>query len=86
VAEGGVVASSTRDVGVESSVCVQLAREGGYAGTRELIEGAREQRERGSERTREGSDSVSHPVSEGKSNADHVRDRISNSRTQRLHK
>ena len=50
VAEGGAVASSTRDVGAESSV--RAAREGGYAGTRELTEGAREQRERGSGRTR----------------------------------
>jgi hypothetical protein len=49
VAEGGAVASSTRDVGVESSV--RAAREGGYAGKRELTEGAREQRERGSGRT-----------------------------------
>jgi hypothetical protein len=46
VAEGGAVASSTRDVGAESSV--RAAREGGYAGTRELTEGAHEQRERGS--------------------------------------
>jgi hypothetical protein len=50
VAVGGAVASSTRDVGAESSV--RAAREGGYAGTRELTEGAREQRERGSGRTR----------------------------------
>jgi hypothetical protein len=50
VAEGGAVASSTRDVGAESSV--RATREGGYAGTRELTEGAREQRERGSGRTR----------------------------------
>jgi hypothetical protein len=54
VAEGGAVASSTRDVGVESSV--RAARAGGYAGTRELTEGAREQRERGSVRTRGESD------------------------------
>jgi hypothetical protein len=50
VTEGGAVASSMRDVGAESSV--RAAREGGYAGTRELTEGAREQRERGSGRTR----------------------------------
>jgi hypothetical protein len=50
VAEGGAVASSTRDVGAEFSVCA--AREGGYAGTRELTEGAHEQRDRGSGRTR----------------------------------
>jgi hypothetical protein len=50
VAEGEAVASSTRDVGAESSV--RAAREGGYAGTRELTEGAREQRKRGSGRTR----------------------------------
>jgi hypothetical protein len=50
VAEGRAVASSTRDVGVESSV--RAARAGGYAGTRELTKGAREQRERGSGRTR----------------------------------
>jgi hypothetical protein len=50
VAEGGAVASSTRDVGGDSSV--RAAREGGYAGTRELTEGAHEQRERGSGRTR----------------------------------
>jgi hypothetical protein len=42
VAEGGAVASSTRDVGAESSV--RAAREGGYAWTRELTEGAREHR------------------------------------------
>jgi hypothetical protein len=53
VAEGGAVASSTRDVDAESSV--RAARAGGYAGTRELTEGAREQRERGSGRTREES-------------------------------
>jgi hypothetical protein len=53
VGEGGAVASSTRDVGAESSV--RAARAGGYAGTRELTEGAREQRERGSGRTREES-------------------------------
>jgi hypothetical protein len=50
VAEGGAVASSTRDVDAESSV--RAARAGGYAGTRELTEGAREQRERGSGRAR----------------------------------
>jgi hypothetical protein len=50
VVEGGAVASSTRDVGVESSA--RAARKGGYAGTRELTEGAREQIERGSGRTR----------------------------------
>jgi hypothetical protein len=50
VAEGGAVASSTRDVGAESSA--RIARKGGYVGTRELTEGAREQRERGSGRTR----------------------------------
>jgi hypothetical protein len=50
VAEGGAVASSMRDVDAESSV--RAAREGGYAGTRELTEGAREQRERGSGHTR----------------------------------
>jgi hypothetical protein len=49
VAEGGAVESSTRDVGAESSV--RAAREGGYAGMRELTEGACEQRERGSGRT-----------------------------------
>jgi hypothetical protein len=32
------------------------------------------------------SDYVSHPVLEGKSNANHVRVRIRNSRTQRLHR
>jgi hypothetical protein len=37
VAEGGAVASSTRDMGAESSV--RAAREGGYAGTMELTEG-----------------------------------------------
>jgi hypothetical protein len=42
VAEGGAVASSTRDVGAESSV--HAGRAGGYAGTRELTEGAHEQR------------------------------------------
>jgi hypothetical protein len=56
VAEGGAVASSTRDVGAEFSV--RAAREGGYAGTRELTEGAHEQRERGSGRTRGGSGSA----------------------------
>jgi hypothetical protein len=50
VAEGGAVASSTRDVGAEFSV--RAAREGGYAETRELTEGAHEQRERGNGRTR----------------------------------
>jgi hypothetical protein len=50
VAEGGAVASSTRDVGADSSV--HAAREGGYVGTRELTEGAHKQRERGSGRTR----------------------------------
>jgi hypothetical protein len=49
VAEGRAVASFTRDVGAETSV--RAARAGGYAGTRELTEGAREQRERGSGRT-----------------------------------
>jgi hypothetical protein len=39
-------------------VCAQLSREDGYAGTRELTEGAREQRERGSERTHGGSGSA----------------------------
>jgi hypothetical protein len=56
VAEGGAVARSTRDVGAEFSV--RAAREGGYAGTRELTEGAHEQRERGSRRTRGGSGSA----------------------------
>jgi hypothetical protein len=56
VAEGGAVESSTRDVGAEFSV--RAAREGGYAGTRELTEGAHEQRERGSGRTRGGSGSA----------------------------
>jgi hypothetical protein len=37
---------------------VRAAREGGYAGTRELTEGAHEQRERGSGRTRRGSGSA----------------------------
>jgi hypothetical protein len=50
VVEGGVVASSTRGVGAEFSV--RVAREGGYAGTRELTEGAHKQRERESGRTR----------------------------------
>jgi hypothetical protein len=50
VVEGGAVASSSRDVGAESSA--RAARKCGYAGTRELTEGAREQRERGSGRTR----------------------------------
>jgi hypothetical protein len=43
VAEGGAVASSTHDVGADSSV--RAARERGYAGTRELTEGAHEQKE-----------------------------------------
>jgi hypothetical protein len=37
VAEGGEVASFTRNVGAETSV--RVARAGGYAGTRELTEG-----------------------------------------------
>jgi hypothetical protein len=37
---------------------VRAAREGGYAGTRELTEGAHEQRERGSGRTCGGSGSA----------------------------
>jgi hypothetical protein len=50
VVEGGAVASFTRDVGAETSV--RAARAGGYAGTRGMTEGAHEQRERGSGRTR----------------------------------
>jgi hypothetical protein len=42
---GEVVASSTRDVGVESAA--RTARGGGYAETGELTTGARGQRERG---------------------------------------
>jgi hypothetical protein len=45
VAEGEVVASSTRDVGAESAA--RAARGGGYAETEELTARAREQRERG---------------------------------------
>jgi hypothetical protein len=45
VAEGEVVASSTRDVGAESAA--RAARGGGYAETEELTAGARGQRERG---------------------------------------
>jgi hypothetical protein len=45
VAEGEVVASSTRDVGVESAA--RAARGGGYAETGELTARAHEQRERG---------------------------------------
>ena len=45
VAEGEVVASSTRDVGAESAA--RAARGGGYAKTRVLTARAREQRERG---------------------------------------
>jgi hypothetical protein len=44
VAEGEVVASSTRDVGAESAA--RVTRGGGYAETEELTAGAREQRER----------------------------------------
>jgi hypothetical protein len=52
VAEGGAVATSTRDVGADSSV--RVAREDSYAGTRELIEGAHEQRESEGEGARAG--------------------------------
>jgi hypothetical protein len=45
VAEGEVVASSTRDVGAESAA--RAARGGGYTETEELTARAREQRERG---------------------------------------
>jgi hypothetical protein len=45
VAEGGVVASSTRDVGAESAA--RADRGGGYAETEELTARAHEQRERG---------------------------------------
>jgi hypothetical protein len=45
VAEGKVVASSTRDVGEESAA--RAARGGGYAETEELTARAHEQRERG---------------------------------------
>jgi hypothetical protein len=45
VAEGEVVASSTRDVGAESAA--RAARGGGYAETGELTARAHEQRERG---------------------------------------
>jgi outer membrane receptor protein involved in Fe transport len=48
VAEGGVIASFTRDVGAETAA--RAARGGGYAGTRELTTQARKQRERGSGR------------------------------------
>jgi hypothetical protein len=51
VAEGEVVASSTRDVGAESAA--RAARGGGYTETEELTARAREQRERGKQaRTR----------------------------------
>ena len=45
MAEGEVVASSTRDVGAES--VARAARGGGYVETEELTARAREQRERG---------------------------------------
>jgi hypothetical protein len=50
VAEGGAVASFTRDVGAETIGARSSGS--GYAGTRELTEGARGQREWGSGRTR----------------------------------
>jgi hypothetical protein len=74
VAGGGAVASSTRDVGAESAAARNSG--GGYAGKTGLTAPAREQREKGKRVRAWGRRPLSHPVLEGKPNANYVRARI----------